>query len=413
MVSRLPIAVSPAQHEIAYSYLTRLAALHGMPFSELWHQVSRPRPGGTTRRIAADLLAAATNLPEPHLRRALIELRGSDTDWLALRHEPQRACPRCTARHPGGPVLQLLPHYRYVCPRHRIWIGPPDLRDHPYPILDGLVEVVAAQRAHLRLLHRLGPAATYDAVLTGFLICGHRWDNPAAGPADVRLVWGQRAEQLIPSGTEDVTYSASRLFAATYPEAVKIAALIGSLHWRRLAAGGPDDQRRFTSEIARRLGDPDYRPRITLDPIAHWIDSDSWQPPSLPVNTYNTQRTFGGPAFPKPNQHSHDRNQRSAYWFALNRQGGRGILYHRHLHPVMIRDWSIPMDLFAGTVHASADTRNYRPRNAHGLSEYLRPFPTDSAYLATATSSAPWPVRITPCQTHRPRPSFGRERKTG
>jgi hypothetical protein len=31
-----------------------------------------------------------------------------------------------------------------------------------------------ARRAHLRLLHRLGPAATYDAVLTGFLICGHR-----------------------------------------------------------------------------------------------------------------------------------------------------------------------------------------------------------------------------------------------
>ena len=26
----------------------------------------------------------------------------------------------------GGPVIRLLPHHRYVCTRHRYWIGPPD-----------------------------------------------------------------------------------------------------------------------------------------------------------------------------------------------------------------------------------------------------------------------------------------------
>ena len=32
---------------------------------------------------------------------------------------------------------------------------------------------------HLRLLRRYGPAAAYDAVLTGFLLCGHLWtDEP-------------------------------------------------------------------------------------------------------------------------------------------------------------------------------------------------------------------------------------------
>jgi hypothetical protein len=37
-------------------------------------------------------------------------------------------------------------------------------------------------------------------------------------------------------GTGHRPFSTSQLFAAVYPEAVKIAALIGSLHWRRLAA---------------------------------------------------------------------------------------------------------------------------------------------------------------------------------
>ena len=96
-------------------------------------------------------------------------------DWSALRHEPQHGCPRCDAQHPGGPVLHVFPHHRYVCVRHRVWIGPPDLLGLPLPDLAALPEVVAAQRAHLRLLHRHGPAATFDAILTAFLIRGHLW----------------------------------------------------------------------------------------------------------------------------------------------------------------------------------------------------------------------------------------------
>src|SRR2546430_8370735 len=116
--------------------------------------------------------------------------------------------------------------------------------------------------------------------------------------------------------------------------------------WRRLAAGGPDHQRRFTAEIGRRLGEPDYRPRVTEDPIAHWIDQDCWQPPSLPTTTYRAQRGFGGSSLPKVNEQSRDRNRRSATWFARNRRGGRVILYHRPVGPVLVRDWSVHMDPF-------------------------------------------------------------------
>ncbi|GIE92815.1 hypothetical protein Ari01nite_02800 [Paractinoplanes rishiriensis] len=395
MHARLPIVVAPAHHETATSYIARLANLHGIPFSELWRQVSRPRqPASTTMVIAADRLAAVTGIPHTRLARALIEIRHPEPDWLAFRHEPQHGCPRCTGRHPGGTVRQLFPHHRYVCTRHRIWIGPPDLTDQPYPILDQLPEIVAAQRAHLRLLNRLGPAATYDAVLTGFLICGHRWDQQPdpITDLDARHAWRIRVDALIPPGTEQTTFSTSRLFAATYPEAVKIAALVGSLHWRRQAAGDPDGQRRFAAEIGRRLGQPDYRPKVTKDSIAHWIDDDCWRPPTLPPTTYRTLPGFGNPTITKPNQHSLDRHHRSARWFARNRRGGRVILYHRHVGSVLARDWSRKMEEFVGTVEASAETRTFndidRQEMTLDAAVYVRPTARKSDYLDAAAKNS-------------------------
>ena len=173
VLSRLPIAVAPAQQETVASYLSRLANLHGLPLRELWEPISVPRPGGRRRDVLADRLAAVTGHRREHLVRALPELHPAP-GWSAQRHQPQPGCPRCDARHPGGPVTHLLPHHRYVCTRHRYWIGPPDI-DQPATGVGGLDDIVRAQRHHLRLLGRHGPAAGYDAVLTGFLFCGHLW----------------------------------------------------------------------------------------------------------------------------------------------------------------------------------------------------------------------------------------------
>ena len=138
------------------------------------------------------------------------------TGWpTATNHNA--AAPDAPPGIPAAQSGQLLPHHRNVCVRHRIWIGPPDLIDQPCPSLDELPEIVAAQRAHLRLLHRRGPAATYDAVLTGFLTCGHRRNQDARHLEDVRLDWDDRAAELIPHGEEDTTFSTSRLFAETCP----------------------------------------------------------------------------------------------------------------------------------------------------------------------------------------------------
>jgi hypothetical protein len=71
-------------------------------------------------------------------------------------------------------------------------------------------------------------------------------------------------------------------------------------------------------------------------------------------------RSVSTRTIPKVNEHSRDRNRRSATWFARNRRGGRVILYHRHIGPVLARDRSIRMDLFTATVAASADTWKFR-----------------------------------------------------
>ena len=104
-----------------------------------------------------------------------------------------------------------------ICTRHRYWVGPPDI-DQPATGVGGLDDIVRAQRHHLRLLGRHGPAAGYDAVLTGFLFCGHLWADRRADGVGVHREWTRRAEVRIPPGTETATFSASRLFAAVYPK---------------------------------------------------------------------------------------------------------------------------------------------------------------------------------------------------
>jgi hypothetical protein len=98
------------------------------------------------------------------------------------------------------------------------------------------------------------------AVLTGFLFCGHLWADRRHEGTCVQREWSRRAEVLIPEGSEAATFSASRLFAAVYPEAVNLAGLIASPIWRHRAAGDPDAQRQFTTEVARRLHRPPMTP---------------------------------------------------------------------------------------------------------------------------------------------------------
>ncbi|GAA1309214.1 hypothetical protein [Saccharothrix xinjiangensis] len=408
MGSRLPIAVRPAANEIAMSYLARLAALHAMPMRELWDQVSaRRRAYGAGRMLDTTLFTEVVNQPRARLDRAVVELRRPRPDWWSLRHEPQRGCHRCDAAHPGGTPLRLLGHHDYLCTRHRIWIGPPDQAEHPQPDLHGLPEVVTAQHAHRRLLRRLGPAATYDAVLTGFFLCAHRWQHhDPTGPGDAHHRWDRRARLLIPPGTETATFSPSRLFAATYPEAVALAGLLGPLHGRRLAAGGPDDQRRFAAEIARRLGLTDYRPLRSGDAIAHWIDQRCWQPPVLPHSSYRRERTFGGKTYRKPVATAEQTRRNTAAAFAEHRRGGAMILFHRTMAPLFGLTRALATsDTLTELDITPSYTRQHGTRSPLEAG-HLRPEPTPTTWLDTATEPLPWTNQTGPRHSYRDHPYF-------
>jgi hypothetical protein len=53
---------------------------------------------------------------------------------------------------------------------------------------------------------------------------------------------------------------------------------------------------------------------------------------------------------------TNDRQDRSASWFGINRRGGSVLLHHRHIRPVLIREWSTPMDGITATISASQTT---------------------------------------------------------
>jgi hypothetical protein len=108
----------------------------------------------------------------------------------------------------------------------------------------------------------------------------------------------------------------------------------------------------------QRLGRPGYQPAGTGDPIAHWMKYDSWRPPNRPHTTFpQTRRYRSSPArAATTSRQSLQRHARSTLWFQLYRRGGRVILHHGHIRPVLIRDWSRPMDGIAATIWASQTT---------------------------------------------------------
>jgi hypothetical protein len=85
---------------------------------------------------------------------------------------------------------------------------------------------------------------------------------------------------------------------------------------------------------------------------------DSWQPPSRPHITFSQTRLYGhGPArSATTSRQSLQRHERSTLWFQLYRRGGRVLLHHGRIRPVLIRDWSRPMDGIAATIWASQTT---------------------------------------------------------
>ncbi len=221
---RLPAPVPPAQHETIASWLHRLAAVHGLNAGDLRAHlgIGRSAPDGGMPGLASRL-AAVTGYPPGNLARALPELQVPEPGWLSLRHLAQRACPRCTARHQGGPVRRLFAHHEYLCARHGYWIGPPDPSrdDPPRPLAAQVPELAAAQRTLGRTRRLDGWAAAFDATAAAASICIELRIRTVHQPLWAQ--WERRLELLMPGA-----YRRSLFMAAIFPEVAALAAVLAA-----------------------------------------------------------------------------------------------------------------------------------------------------------------------------------------
>src|ERR1022692_2098519 len=83
--------------------------------------------------------------------------------------------------------------------------------------------------------------------------------------------------------------------------------------------------------------------------------------PSRPRTTYPQTRDHGAPRPAAVSQQTLQRQERSALFFTVNRRGGNVILHHRHIQPVLIRDWSPQMDGITAAIWASQTTIPHGP----------------------------------------------------
>lgn len=341
---RLPVTARPARHEVLASYLRRLAALNSLDGDELRNRVTlpaaKPRRGRRLPDTAA--VAALTGREPAELAAALPELRDPAPDWQSLRHVPQAGCPRCDAGHPGGQVYRLLPHHEYACTRHRHWIGPPDIsRPGPELRCPELSGIITAQRRHLRLVRQHGWALAHDGILTAFMICGHLWRWPVPGTDARHPLWERRGQALIPPGQAEAQFSASRVFAAVYPEAVTLATVLASPRWRALATGPRSDTRTLATEIGRHVGMPPCQPHPhDASPAGSDLDERAWHLAgrSAPAFLSGLPSRLG-----IVHALSLALRDRTASRFEWGRPAGGIILGHAHIQPVRIRRRSVLM----------------------------------------------------------------------
>lgn len=252
---RLPAVVPPVHDETLASFGGRLAGVNRVPVELLVEVVARargiPQNPGDARVLDADHLAHLTGIDQVTLRRALPELR---LDRRTIRRRRRiRACTRCTHRHRGGAVVLSVDDRRYVCVRHRTWLGTlgpgaPLRHTTPAPVdVDALPEVMAAQRRLDRLHRRHGSRAVGYAVSTAVAF----WDRQDRIRRHLTTRQRARVERLRP-GTERLNATDPLAHIACFPEIITVAGVLASPYWHTPDYSHPLSQA-ATTEIQRRL----------------------------------------------------------------------------------------------------------------------------------------------------------------
>jgi len=249
---RLPLVDRPFTGETLPSFLGRLATLNHLSHDELvFCLTGRDKLDRTDFRmitsVARDRLAVLTGYTARQLAQTFPTADEAHrfeqpwvTRWPALAvtirdaesHVP--ACVLCSARRkPPGAIVRHWPApSQRVCLRHHRWIGPPGRT-----ITTGQVdlrvahEIVGAAHRHQRLLRRHGPE-TNDAVALA--------EQFVRSTARRRFIRGRIDERIAALCGERSYFEQEDLWhAATYPEAVALAALLVNQRWTPDLLDGP------------------------------------------------------------------------------------------------------------------------------------------------------------------------------
>jgi TniQ protein len=230
----LPIGLAPMNRETIGSYLHRLADANHITSTTLAqlldlnrrHRRSDDDPAGWTAHTITRL-AVLTDRPVTTLAQALPALRPlAPESGPSAPHGPTAACVACRycAARKGihGLVIQQMADHDRICLDHRRWLHGPEQHD-----LRALPELCTANRRHRRLRRRHDDIALHTALNRARDLV-HDWLE-ADDQADLQQHWTRRLGRLRYDPTaEPYRPNQYRVELATYPEVVRLAALLAA-----------------------------------------------------------------------------------------------------------------------------------------------------------------------------------------
>ncbi|MFJ7242793.1 Helicase associated domain protein [Streptomyces olivaceus] len=298
--------IAPLSGELTLSFLTRIAARYHLGIRDVLAAVTDV---GGQRNLTGMLypdseihlnaqararVSALCHVPQHVLEQALPAWTreepsgkyGTGPAGRLLRGEEAvaawgQACPACTATRTGRdvPARRYLAPEERVCARHGYWLlYLPHTSGLPVP-LGRCPKVIAAQRQHVRMLHR-SPAAVH-AFEVACAVTNSWWDQP--WPNEEQH-WPARLEATCPSDADPGWWKVATRDLITYPETVAVARLLADHPLQRRTAaesGGRLPYRlgelpHLLADITGRLGRPwlaRHLADVTHGPLFTWAHS--------------------------------------------------------------------------------------------------------------------------------------------
>ncbi|MET9418768.1 Helicase associated domain protein [Streptomyces klenkii] len=247
--------VAPLPGELTLSFLTRIAARYHLAIRDLLAAVTDvgglqnltgmlyPDSEIHLNAQARSRIAALCHIPPQALERALPAWTreepcgkyGAGPVGRLMRGEEAvatwgPACPACTAARTGRrvPARRYLAAQERVCARHQYWLlYLPGTSGLPVP-LGRCLEVIQAQRQHVRLLRRSPTGA--QAFEVARAIIGTWWEQP--WPDEERL-WPARLEATCPAEADPGWWKVAARDLIIYPETVAVARVLDNSGWQQ------------------------------------------------------------------------------------------------------------------------------------------------------------------------------------